>query len=471
MKMTKNEFEILERITDPFYALDRQWNFTYFNKEAARILQKDREKMIGQNVWIEFPETKELSLFKQYYKALASQKAAFFEMYYPPLNLWFSIKVYPSETGISVHFHDITSQKQRSFNREQHYKSLFENNPDAVFSFDLEGNYLEVNPAMEKLVGYKEEELCMVSYIPLILEEDLPKTNANFLEATKGVTKNYETRARHKDGHVIDLKVTNIPIVIGKEIVGVYGIAKDITNQKRTEKLLFESEKLTAVGQLAASIAHEIRNPLTSIKGFLQLIKSSPLQEVSSHYLTIMADEITRIEMITSELLVLAKPQAQYFQYEKIDKIIEDVVMLLSSQALMNNVEVITDIEDLPEVKCIGSQLKQVFINLIKNSIEAMSDGGSVTISAKKHGSKTILIKVVDQGNGIPEQFLSKIGTPFYTTKEKGTGLGLMTSLKIIDSHNGKMEISSLPSKGTTIKIYLPLGTDQERKRGGECGS
>ncbi|MCL7746610.1 PAS domain S-box protein [Halalkalibacter alkaliphilus] len=463
MNISETENEILDRITDPFYALDLNGNFTYINTAASRILQQDREKIIGKSVWSVFPETVKLPLYNQYTKALEKQKTASFEMYYPPLKLWFSITAYPSKKGLSVYFQDITKQKHSVLNRESHYESLFENNPDAVYSFDLDGNFLRVNPAMEQLVGYDEEELCKISYIPLILDENLEQTNKYFMEATRGITQNYETKIRHKNGNIIDLKVTNMPIIIGQEIVGVYGIAKDISNQKRTEKLLFESEKLTAVGQLAASIAHEIRNPLTSIKGFLQLIKST-VKEVRSDFLDIMSDEITRIEMITSELLVLAKPQALDFQYEDLNRIIEDVVMLLSSQALINNVEVITDIEDLPNVKCIGSQLKQVFINLIKNSIEAMPNGGEVVISAKLYNSKEILIQVVDQGSGIPNEFLSKIGTPFYTTKEKGTGLGLMTALKIIDSHSGKLEISSLQNKGTTIEIYLPVEAEAKTK-------
>ncbi|KHF40681.1 PAS domain S-box protein [Halalkalibacter okhensis] len=456
MNISETEFEILDRITDPFYALDLNWNFTYFNQAASRILQREREQVIGKNMWSIFPETVKLSLYDQYHKALEKQKTASFEMYYPPLKLWFNIKAYPSQKGLAVIFQDITKHKHSALNRESHYQSLFDNNPDAVYSFDLDGNFLRVNPAMEQLIGYSEEELCKISYIPLMVEEELEYTNKRFLEATRGKTETYETKVRKKDGSIIDLKVTNMPIIVGQEIVGVYGIAKDISNQKRTEKLLYESEKLTAVGQLAASIAHEIRNPLTSIKGFLQLIKSNH-KEVRGDFLTIMSDEITRIEMITSELLVLAKPQALDFQYEDLNRIIEDVVMLLSSQALINNVEVITDIEELPEVKCIGSQLKQVFINLIKNSIEAMPNGGEVVITAKLYRSNEIQVQVMDQGSGIPKEFLSKIGTPFYTTKEKGTGLGLMTALKIIDSHNGKLQISSLQDKGTTIEINLPI--------------
>ncbi|WP_299088161.1 ATP-binding protein [uncultured Metabacillus sp.] len=307
---------------------------------------------------------------------------------------------------------------------------------------------------------FKEEELLQMSYMPLITPDEIERTKTYYSHAVKGAIQHYETKAVHQNGHIIELKVTNIPIIVNGEIVGVYGIARDISREKRTEKMLLESEKLTAVGQLAASIAHEIRNPLTSIKGFLQLYKNK-MKEINSEYLDIMSDEISRIEMITSELLILAKPQAHHFRYERVEKMIEDVVTLLGSQALMNKVNVNVQLDDLPMIHCIASQLKQVFINLIKNAIEAMPNGGEITISGKKHGSAGIFIQIADQGVGISEELLAKIGTPFYTTKEKGTGLGMMTTFKIIHSHGGTVNISSTVGKGTIIDLYLPISEDK----------
>ncbi|OAS87490.1 MULTISPECIES: PAS domain S-box protein [Metabacillus] len=449
-------YEILDRITDAFFALDKEWKFTYVNKEATRLLLRKKEQFIGNCLWDEFPETIDLQLYHQFHKAVNEQVAVNFEHYSFPLKSWFEVRAYPSPNGLSVYFQDITDKKQFSSHREQHYKSLFENNPDAVYSLDLDGNYLSVNRATEQLLGYSAEEFLQMSYIPLIASEEIEKTMEYFSKATSGSTQHYETIALHKNGQAIAVKVTNMPIIVHNEIVGVYGIAKDISKEKRTEKMLLESEKLSAVGQLAASIAHEIRNPLTSIKGFLQLYKKS-MKQINSEYLNIMSDELSRIEMITGELLVLAKPQAHHFHNERVEKILDDVVTLLSSQALMNNVEVKVHLEDLPQIKCIASQLKQVFINLIKNAIEAMPDGGEITIMAKKHTSTTIFIQFADQGSGISEELLAKIGTPFYTTKEKGTGLGMMTTLKIIHTHGGTMNISSTIGKGTIIDIYLPI--------------
>ncbi|SHS94083.1 Sporulation kinase E [Mycobacteroides abscessus subsp. abscessus] len=239
----------------------------------------------------------------------------------------------------------------------QHYKYLFKQNPDAVFSFDLEGNYLSVNSAMERLLGYTEKEFLQLTYVPLVEEAKLQRTRNHYEKVAKGYTQHYETKALHKDGRVVHMSVTNIPIIVDNEVVGVYGIAKDITDQKSTELQPIKSEKLSAVGQLSASIAHEIRNPLTALKGFIQIMRSSA-QSKEIGYFEIMADEIARIEQITGELLMVAKPQVQQFHYENLTDIFQDVTTLLGSQALMNNVDIKVMSEDIPLVYCVAHQIK-----------------------------------------------------------------------------------------------------------------
>lgn len=448
--------EILDRITDGFFSVDTNWNFTYINSEATRLLFRNREDLLGKNVWFEFPEAVHLPFYEQYHKAVQEQVPVSFSSFFPPLNTWFDVRAYPSTNGLSVYFLDVTAEKKAASKKQQHYKSLFEQNPDAVFSFDLEGNYLSVNSAMEQLLGYTEKEFLQLSFLPLVEEAELQRTRHHYQKAATGYTQHYETKAIHKNGHVVHVCVTNIPIIVDNEVVGVYGIAKDITDQKATELQLIKSEKLTAVGQLSASIAHEIRNPLTALKGFLQIMRSSaPSKEIS--YYEIMADEIARIEQITGELLMVAKPQVQQFHYENLTDIFLDVTTLLGSQALMNRVNIHVTSEDIPLVYCVANQLKQVFINLIKNAVESMSSGGDIHVFLGSSPNDQVYIKITDQGCGIPEDLLNNIGIPFYTTKQKGTGLGMMTSFKIIESHTGTMEITSKEGEGTMVKITLPV--------------
>jgi PAS domain S-box-containing protein len=453
--------EILDRITDGFFSVDTHWNFTYINSEASRLLFRSREDLLGKNVWTEFPEAVHLPFYKQYHRAVSEQIPVQFEAFFPPLNTWFDVRAYPSTNGLSVYFLDVTLEKKAAAKKQQHYQSLFDQNPDAVFSFDLKGNYLSVNRAMEQLLGYTEEEFLELSYLPLIEKAELSKTKHHYEKAATGYTQHYETKALHKNGQIIHVSVTNIPIIVDDEVVGVYGIAKDITNHKATEQQLIKSEKLSAVGQLSASIAHEIRNPLTALKGFLQIMRSSaPSGEIC--YYEIMADEIARIEQITGELLMVAKPQVHHFHYENLIDIFFDVTTLLGSQALMNKVEINVVTGDIPLVYCVGHQLKQVFINLIKNAIESMPNGGLVQVILGSTNPREVLIEVQDQGCGIPEDLLDNIGIPFYTTKQKGTGLGMMTSFKIIESHAGKMEIASKEGKGTIVKISLPVHVESK---------
>ncbi|CAH1222261.1 Adaptive-response sensory-kinase SasA [Paenibacillus allorhizoplanae] len=448
---------VFDRVTDAFFAVNNEWVLTYLNNEASRLLFHGKTDLIGKCLWNEFPKALNLSFYEHYIKAIHEQVTVEFEANFPSLEKWFDVRVYPSSNGLSVYFKDITCKKRVLLRNEQHYESLFKYNPDAVFSLDLKGNYLSVNPATECLLGYREDELLHMTFIPLIPSEELDKTMNYFLEASKGITQHYETRVYHKNGKILDVKVTNMPIIVNNEPIGVYGVARDITQENKNELLLLESEQLTAVGQLAASIAHEIRNPLTSLKGFVQLIENK-VPGVNKEYFSVMMEELGRIELITSELLFLAKPQAQEFKIEQMNKIIQDVVLLLGSQALINRIEIRTEnLACLPAMLCIGQQLKQVFINLIKNAMEAMPGGGVIEIKASMPSTSLMLIQVVDQGKGIPKELISKIGSPFYTTKENGTGLGMMTTIKIIKSHGGNVNISSIEGQGTTIDVYLPV--------------
>ncbi|MGO4495098.1 PAS domain S-box protein [Paenibacillus sp. 2RAB27] len=450
--------EILDRISDAFFAVNSDWEFTYINAEASSVLFPNARMLIGKSMWSEIPHAVYLTLYAQFFKAMQEQVRVEFDIFYAPLAVWFSVRAYPSSSGLSIFFQDITQKKGISLEKEQHYESLFKYNPDAVFAFDLEGNYLRVNPAMEQMIGYRADELLRMSYLPLIPPEELEKTKSCFYKAAKGITQHYETKAYHKNGGIIDVKVTNIPIIVNDEVMGVFGVAKDITQENNRKTMLLQAEKLTAVGQLAASIAHEIRNPLTSLKGFTQLIEKT-LPEVNKNYFAIMKDELKRIELITSELLYLAKPKAQEFKSENIWQIIQDVVMLMSSQALINNIELRTfHLEEMPAIPCVGVQLKQVFINLIKNAMEAMPDGGMIDIVGSRPSGDSIMVQVIDNGHGIPQELISKIGSPFYSTKENGTGLGMMATQQIIHAHSGSLDITSQKGQGTTIHICLPIG-------------
>lgn len=231
-------------------------------------------------------------------------------------------------------------------------------------------------------------------------------------------------------------------------------ILRDISDRKKTEELMLRSEKLSIAGQLAAGIAHEIRNPLTAIKGFLQIMH----KDFKDHqqYFHIIFSELNRIEMILSELLMLAKPQETIFKKANLVTLLQDVALLLETQANLNSVS----IEQIHKnnhimINCDSNQLKQVFINLLKNAIDAMPKGGKVQVYTKREDN-AVTIKVKDEGEGIPTELLKRIGEPFLTTKEKGNGLGLMITYKIIEDHNGNISVDSKIGEGSTFTVVLP---------------
>lgn len=219
--------------------------------------------------------------------------------------------------------------------------------------------------------------------------------------------------------------------------------------------LSLDSDKLIQLyGKFSAEVVHEIRNPLTAIKGFTQILS----EENVTVYKEVLLDEINRIERIVNNLLVLGKTQQpQEWIKVNIKEVVRNVVLLLKPLASQSKVSIIEKypLEDL-FVNGEGDKLKQLFINIIKNSLEAMINGGTITICLQPNKNKMKLL-FHDNGIGIPNNQLNKIGEPYFSTKEKGTGIGIMICKKIVKDHGGSMLISSEENKGTTVTIQLPL--------------
>lgn len=215
-----------------------------------------------------------------------------------------------------------------------------------------------------------------------------------------------------------------------------------------------QQEKLAVIGQMATAIAHEIKNPLSSLKGFTQLQQEKDKED--DQYYPIMLSEIDRINAIVSDLLILGRPNTAIKTEKNIGDIIHYVISVIEPHASRNNVNINLDLKDSPTLTCDENQLKQVFINLIKNAMESMHIGGTITIHSESRGN-IVEVSVSDEGCGIETGKLAKLGEPFYTTKENGTGLGLMVTKKIIDEHSGDFKINSVIGKGTTVKLTLPL--------------
>ncbi|MRH43429.1 two-component sensor histidine kinase [Aquibacillus halophilus] len=226
--------------------------------------------------------------------------------------------------------------------------------------------------------------------------------------------------------------------------------------QLKVNNELRQSEQLAIVGQLATSITHEVRNPLTSLKGLTQLQKEKHPQD--SKYYNIMMNELERINSILDDLMAIGVPKKMTYEKNNIQELIEYVSSIINHNGMEQTVSVTKEIENgLPEIECNSQQIKQVLINIFKNGMEAMPEGGKLVIKAESWKDNTIKITVTDEGNGISKENHELLGTPFHTTKSDGTGLGLMVSFKIIEEHHGQIQYDSEEGQGTTVTILLPV--------------
>ncbi|MCM3726916.1 PAS domain S-box protein [Neobacillus cucumis] len=372
-----------------------------------------------------------------------------------------------SRQGLVVIGRDVTERREMAkqlAESQQQYKSLFEYSPDIVYMLNLEGTITNLNPQFDVITGFKRGD--MIGHnVSQLLPKKYKKFLPNFIQSVADEVKPvmYEIKIPHRNGNDITLQCTSVPIIVNGIISGIIGYGRDVTALRKAEERLRRTEKLSVVGELSASVAHEIRNPLTSLKGFVQLLQME--DEKHQFYYRIMMDELDRINHIVGELLLLAKPQHLKFSRSDIQKLLSDVISLLSSEAIYYNVQIVSTFpEEEVYIECEPNQLKQVFINIIKNAIEASIKGGTVEIVIHPPQGEHVIITAKDHGCGISKERLDKLGEPFYSSKEKGTGLGLTVSFKIVQAHNGMIHFNSQKNQGTSVDISLPIKQEITKK-------
>jgi len=265
-----------------------------------------------------------------------------------------------------------------------------------------------------------------------------------------------------KDGTYFDAEITLSPIFDTEgQIIATSVITRDISYKKEAEQIRIQSEKLKMAGEIAAGVAHEIRNPLTVISGFVQMMnddQNSPY----SFYTNLIDSEIDRINLIISEFLVLSKPHSMNPIDFKIDTVLSDILTLYKPELQTRNIALSEHWND-NDIAITGdaNHIKQVFINLIKNAVEAIEKDGDIKLTIEKTSAQFCAISIEDTGLGMKKEVVDHIFEPFYTTKPDGTGLGMMITEKIIQEHHGYIEIESTYGEGTKITIFLPLSINK----------
>ena len=232
---------------------------------------------------------------------------------------------------------------------------------------------------------------------------------------------------------------------------------EDIFERTKLQQELQRAEKMNAIGQLAASVAHEIRNPMTVVKGFLQIFLAKDMSEEEHMYLKLMIEELNRAETIINDYLSLAKPDLGKLELIDSRDMAEKVMDLMTSYSMMSkNISLHTELKTDVKIRGNKNELKQVLINILKNGIEAMKDGGKLNLILERQGSYGVFI-IRDTGIGMTEEELSRLGTAFYSLKERGTGMGLMVCYQIVERMKGHIKVSSKKGEGTTFEIMVPI--------------
>jgi two-component system, sporulation sensor kinase A len=352
------------------------------------------------------------------------------------------------------------SEYHQLIEEENQLSTLLHSLPDFVCFKDGEGRWLKVNQFGRQL--YNLEEIDYLGKTDRDLGELVPFFKEAFDYCADSDEQSWQegnvTRCEEgfyvPSGEFKTFDVIKVPLFNSDESrKGLVIIGRDISQQKMAEEMLLRKEKLSVVGELAAGIAHEIRNPLTSIKGFIQLLEEN--EHVAESYIAVMSSEMDRINQIVGELLILSKPQMREFTTFDMREVLDYITKVMGHEALMKGITIEESCPDTP-MKVYGdkNQIIQVLINIVKNAIDSMTEG-NITVDCSI-GEKHINISVLDQGTGISPERLKRLGEPFFTLKEKGMGLGLTISQKILEDHKGSLHIESEVNKGTKVDVLLP---------------
>ena len=346
---------------------------------------------------------------------------------------------------------------------ERRFKQIASLVGEWIWEIDSRGYFTYCNAIVEQVLGYNAEEMRGRLLYDLFYHEDLTKFRNLLVDVfnKRRPFKDFTARFIHKEGHLLTIESHGLPILSHDGVLlGYIGVSRDISERIELMKRVAESQKMAALGQLSARIAHEIRNPLQVMSGYTQLLSMTEESKERKEKIKIIEEQINRIEHILqgiSQYVRKIPPKER----EKVNPntIIQEVISLINYRASVDNIHINLHLaEDLPEILVNKDEIHQVFLNLITNARDAMPHGGILTITTKKRKGMEIIFE--DSGVGIPREIRDKIFNPFFTTKEvgKGTGLGLSITRSIVERYGGTIEVESEEGRGTNFTIKLPAG-------------
>ncbi len=360
----------------------------------------------------------------------------------------------------------------RKETEQQIYSRVIDNLDRAVIATDQEGHITLFNPTAQSYTGMSEKQSLGRHYEHLFAGQDeIVSLIGQTLREGRSISDDENVFLNRSSAPPIPVSITVSPIFgSGSEQEGVVLIIRDLSRVRELEEALRHADRLSMLGTLAAGLAHEVKNPLGGIRGAAQLLEmeleeNSPLSE----YTSVMIKEVERVNNIIEELMDLSRPRPPAMTDVNLAQLLGDIVLLQQEAHRKQNIKFHLDLDpSIPPISGDEALLTRMFLNLIKNAAEAVPANGKVAISCKiasdyhlhnpgKRPIPWVVVKITDNGPGIAPQDRERIFTPFYTTKQKGSGLGLATCQKIVGSHHGFISVKSKPDEGTTFRVSLPF--------------
>ncbi|SNB46706.1 nitrogen regulation protein NR(II) [Geobacter sp. DSM 9736] len=354
---------------------------------------------------------------------------------------------------------------------QDYYANVIDSVGDGVVVLDRDGLVTLINPAAEELLGVSGRQGRGVHFSLLFRGEELLLEMVAKTAATRMIISDHENIILKRGSQPKPVSATTSPLLLASgETIGTIVVLRDLTNVRELEEAVRQADRLSTIGTLAAGLAHEIKNPLGGIKGAAQLLEQElPEGSELREYTDVVIREVQRVNRIVEELLELAAPRKLQFSPVNLHRIIGDIIILQKRSAADRNVRFQQQFDpSIPAILADEPLLIQLFLNLIKNAVEAVGDSGLIRVTTRvwsdysmthkgEGRSRMLAVEIHDDGPGIQKEQMEQLFTPFFTTKTKGTGLGLPICHKIVSEHRGMIKAESEPGRGTTFTVMLPL--------------
>jgi PAS domain S-box-containing protein len=341
--------------------------------------------------------------------------------------------------------------------------AIVESSDDAIISKDLNGIIMSWNAAAGRMFGYEAVEIIGQSILRLIPEELHHEEDMILAKLRAGQRiDHYETIRIRKNGERFDISVTISPLIDSRgNIIGASKVAREITERKLMEQKLILSEKLAATGRMAATIAHEINNPLDAVMNLMYLARTSKTLNSAKSYIQTAEQELERVSHIARQTLGYYRENGAHSPI-LLQDLVQDVLTVYQGKITAAGITVDCEFADHPAITASKGELVQVLSNIVANSIDAMSHGGVLRIQIERADSpEGVRIEIKDQGIGVRQEDIARVFDPFFTTKgQLGTGIGLWVVKQLVEKHGGEITLSSRTEperSGTTVFIFLPL--------------